>query len=188
MTAKKPIRTLADLKGVKIRAAGGADVALFNALGGIPVKIDAMEQYEGLQRGTIDGTFFPYASIAAYKLEEVVSYTTETNIGGSVFAIVMNKKVWESLPRDLQLVIDWASRDSAERFAWSYYNQDAAGKQKLAGTGEIIIPTAEEMGKMRAASMVVVDKWLEGMKAKGLPGQEVYELMLAQPELYGLGK
>ncbi len=100
----------------------------------------------------------------------------------------MNKKVWESLPRDLQLVIDWASRDSAERFAWSYYNQDTAGKQKLAGTGEIIIPTAEEMGKMRAASKVVVDKWLEGMKAKGLPGQEVYELMLAQPELYGLGK
>jgi len=186
MTAKKPIRALEDLKGVKIRAAGGADVSLFEALGGTPVKLDSMEQYEGLQRGTIDGTFFPYASIPAYKLQEVTKYVTETNTGGSVFAIIMNKKLWESLPRDLQLVIEYASKPSADQFAFSYYNQDVSSKKLAQDAGvEIIIPSAAEMAKIRAATKVVVDAWI---KDRGPQGQEVYDFMLAQPELYGLAK
>ena len=78
-----------------------------------------VEVYNGLQQGVIEGQENPLANIASMKFHEVQDYMTLTGHAYHTYAAVMNKQAWESLPEDLQTVVEEAmivGRDAARQF------------------------------------------------------------------------
>src|SRR5262245_21432946 len=75
-TSKKPVKTLEDMVGLKMRTAGGQVAATVKHLGAVPVPIAAPDAYSALERGTVDGTMFPWEAIFSFKLHEVIKHHT----------------------------------------------------------------------------------------------------------------
>ena len=96
---KKPAPSLADIRNRKVRSGGGVWTATLTSMGAIPVGLAPTELYDAMTKGTIDGTFSGYATIVAWKLIESVKYVTELGVGSLGFGAIMNKRVWDKLPR-----------------------------------------------------------------------------------------
>jgi len=116
LITKFPIHKLEDLKGKKIRSPGmQGDIA--KALGATPVSLAGTEQYVALQRGTIDGTFYPWYCVQTYGFGDVVEYvmtppflTPSTGSG-----VMLNLKAWEALSPENQEAIDRAGMETMWR-------------------------------------------------------------------------
>ncbi|MGE5620792.1 MAG: TRAP transporter substrate-binding protein DctP [Sphingomonadaceae bacterium] len=107
-TAKKPVRSLDDLKGLKIRVQQNkVHIAAFNALGAISTPLAYNELYSALQQGVVDGAENDPTAILDMKFNEVCKYYTLTKhfIEGMGRPFVMNKSFFESLPADIQKLV-----------------------------------------------------------------------------------
>ncbi len=109
ITRDKPVRTPADLAGLKIRVAGKNMASVISAWGGVPVNMSPTEAYQALSTGVVDGIYIGPTAFSSYKLHEVAKYAT-VNIPGSVysFLLAMNKDAYAALNdeerRELQAV------------------------------------------------------------------------------------
>jgi TRAP-type C4-dicarboxylate transport system substrate-binding protein len=102
ITTKKPVATMADLKGLKIRMTGGPPTDMLAALGGVPMLIAMPDVYLSMQKGVIDGMGAPDEAIQAFRLYEVVEHHLAAVFPAVYFSISMNKSKWNSLPKDVQ--------------------------------------------------------------------------------------
>ena len=103
----KPLRTLEDFKGKKIRTAGAAWVRLANALGVTSVSIPITEGFEGLQRGTIDGVWGAAEFLRSYNLWDVAKYVNDYPTGCycGTCALTFNRDFWNQLPKPAREII-----------------------------------------------------------------------------------
>lgn len=107
MTKSKWIKKIDDVKGLRIRAPSAAQVAQIEHLGGVGVSMPVTQIYNGIERGTLDGTQIPLSAMIDFKLIEVVKYfTVNAPLGRSPFLVAMQRKRYESLPAELKKVID----------------------------------------------------------------------------------
>ena len=107
MTRAKPIRKIADVKGLRLRSPSAAQAAQIEHLGGIGVSMPVTQIYNSIERGTVDGTQIPLSAMLDFKLLEVVKYlTVNAPLGRSPFLVSMQRKRYESLPADLRKIID----------------------------------------------------------------------------------
>lgn len=107
MTRDKPVRTLADIKGLKIRTADQVAAALIDAWGGTPVPLPASEIYTAMDTGVIDGLFIDASGVPSFRLDEVVKYVTlDLPTPSSVFFLVMNKDSWDGLSDGEKTALD----------------------------------------------------------------------------------
>jgi TRAP-type C4-dicarboxylate transport system substrate-binding protein len=118
-TVKKPVTSVADLAGMKIRSGGGISEAAAKALGASPLVKPAPESYELLSSGVADGTFFPSESIKSFNLDKVVKYATYFPGGfySSSFGFFMNEDKWNKLPKQDQDAILSVSGEALARLA-----------------------------------------------------------------------
>jgi len=102
---KKPYMSVESIRGLRIRAYGVASDAL-KAIGAVPMPIAAPEIYTSLERGVVDGLLMvPVGFTLSTHLEAVVPYIVEGGYGVcGPSAVVMNKKLWDSLPSDLKQI------------------------------------------------------------------------------------
>ena len=110
-TASKPVRTLDDIKGMKIRVPSRNTGLLVEAWGATPVSMPVSEIYNALQTGVIDGAMIDGTAVNAFKLAEVANYITmgmETT--NSPFFVVMNRDAYEGLSSEQQAAIDEAGK------------------------------------------------------------------------------
>lgn len=118
LLCKKPLRTLEDFKGRKIRTYGSAYPALVKALGGIPTATSTTEMREALERGILDCTPTSLTYIRGFKLDEVAQYFTDVPFGSNYgHFIVMNRKYYNSLDEKTKKVLDQIGRENAANFA-----------------------------------------------------------------------
>jgi len=116
----KPINSLKDLKGMKIRMGGLMAGKLLQEFGGTPVTIAIAELYEALRRGTLDGAEY---SIPAYDkefhIEEITKYwlTPGWHQTSSINGIIMNKKAFQALPEKYQVIVRTAAETT---MLWMY--------------------------------------------------------------------
>jgi TRAP-type transport system periplasmic protein len=102
-TSRKPIVQPADLQGLKIRVPVSALwVSLFKSLGAAPTSINFAEVYSALQTHVVDAQENPPAIISAAKLYEVQKYCSLTNHMWDGWWLLINRRVWQRLPSDLQ--------------------------------------------------------------------------------------
>jgi len=104
LMTKFPVKNLSDLKGKKIRTFGPYSL-LAKKLGWATVSIPGAEQYIALQRGTVEGTIYPFYALEMYKLKEVINYVILPPITGSIMTdFYINKKAWDRLPENLKKI------------------------------------------------------------------------------------
>ncbi len=107
LASKKPVKSLADLKGLKVRATG-LSAKIVEALGGTPVAMSQPETYEALSKGVVEATLCPIETLKGWKQGEAIEYVVDSTAIGYTTAmfVVMNKEKWAALPADVQKVFD----------------------------------------------------------------------------------
>jgi TRAP-type C4-dicarboxylate transport system substrate-binding protein len=173
--ARKPVRALEDLAGLKIRAGTPMLATMVKTLGATPVNIAAPETYNALERGVVDGTVFPWEAIASFKLAEVIRHHAVVNLYVTPFVAMMNQKKYEGLPADLRKVIDDLSGAWGAEFTgavWDENEHQGIAAARKAGAAIYTVP-AEERQRWAARLKPVEDEWVASMEAKGLPGRQV---------------
>jgi TRAP-type C4-dicarboxylate transport system substrate-binding protein len=174
-TAKKPIRKLADLKGLTIRAPGQAGEVI-KALGGTPAPTPMMEVYDAISKGVIDGEASNFETLFAFKFAEVVKYTTSVwEINNPFpFYLVMNKNSYQKLPPDIRAIFDTLVGEYKERYILTWNSIDFVGKAfGLAKGVEFIDLPPSELTIWQAAVIPVIDDYVKRMVGKGFSETEV---------------
>ncbi|MGD0232404.1 MAG: TRAP transporter substrate-binding protein [Syntrophorhabdales bacterium] len=174
-TLTKPVRTLEDIRGLKLRGTGRiGDIA--KALGAVPMPIEIVDTYEALRRGVVEGNFGPLEQLKGFKIGEIEKYVTASWKIGSVFSfyLVMNKNKWNSLPPDVQKVITDYSRDFLDRWLYEWNAIDIEGREFFVKQGGQILPLSDtESARWVKAAEPVIAGYKKDMVAKGFKAQDV---------------
>ena len=156
----RPIKTIGDLKGLKIRLQPNeTHLATFRALGANPQAMDIREVYSALQQGVIDGHENPYNLILASRFFEVQKYLSNTGHFFDFIAIVGSKKVFDAMKPEYQQAIRTAMKDAVaqQRAAAVKADLDALEELQKKGMKYDALPPAEREA-MRKATAGVVDQ------------------------------
>jgi TRAP-type transport system periplasmic protein len=173
-TKTKPITKLEDLKGMKMRTYG-SNAKLMSLLGGTPVAMPMTDVYDALSRGVAEGLMCAYEATEGFRFGDQLKYSTENYATSysAVFAIVMNKDKWNSLPPDIQKIIDTMSTEYIEKYAAMWDDIEISGKAYLVKRGnKINTLSKEEEAKWVEKAQPIFDDYVKKMKEKGLPGDE----------------
>jgi TRAP-type C4-dicarboxylate transport system substrate-binding protein len=174
-TLSKPVRTLEELRGMKLRGAGRIGDTV-KALGGIPMPIEMVDLYEALRRGVVEGNLGPLEQLKGFKIGELEKYVTASWHVGSVFSfyLVMNKNKWNSLPPDVQRTITEYDNEFLPSWLAAWNAIDIEGREFfLKQGGQVLqISDAESAKWVKAAQPVIAD-FKKDMTAKGYSAAEV---------------
>jgi len=169
----KPVRTLDDVQGMKVRAGGGTHSAIVNALGATQVGMPAPDIYPAMQRKTIDGIHFNDAAALTFRLNEVAKYRTLNGFNVLTVEYCLSKDFFDDLPADLQVVVNNWGRQMAIAEAVGFY--DYGGVEAVEKMGELTgLETVKltDIDRWKEAVAGVEQKWIDDTNAKGLPGGE----------------
>ena len=171
---KKPVKTLEDLKGMKIRSTGFS-AKVVEALGAVPVAMPQGETYESLQKGVVGGTFGPIEVLKGWKQAEVIKSTTECYEVGytTVFFVAMNLKKWNALPKDIQKIFEDVSKEWIDAHGKAWDTSDTDGRAFTLSLGNQIIKlSSSESARWKKAVNPTIDEYIKNTDAKGLPGKQ----------------
>ena len=179
LNMKMPVKNLEDLKGRKIRSTG-TSAKVVKALGGAPVAMSMGEAYDALSKGVTEGVIGPFEALKGFKLADVVKYTTVFDSAYVNAAyVVMNKDKWNSLPKDVQKIIDEINKEFMEKQARLWDELDQGGKEALLQKGGEVIPlSAEENARWSNLLRPILDEYVKNKKAMGLPAEEALKFCL----------
>ena len=177
MFTKKPVNSIADVQGLKIRTGGGVAEAVAKALGASAFVKPAPESFELLKAGVADGVFFPMESIISFKLDTVLAQATLFPGGmySSAFGFFMNEDKWNKLPQQDQEALEKISGEWIARHAGrSWDNADQKGLEALKKSGVKIVNADSEMvAEVRKRSAPIIDDWIQKASAKGVDAAKV---------------
>ena len=174
-TRDRVVRTLEDLKGLKIRSTG-TSAQMVKALGGTPVPMPMPESYPSLQKGVVDGCANPLETNKGWKLGEVVDYVSLAYPVAytTAFFIVMNKARWNALDPKDQKVIQAINKEWAAKHGEAWDSSDKEGLQFFLDQGNKTIEIdAKEVARWEAAVAPMVDEYAKELDQKGLDGSGV---------------
>jgi TRAP-type C4-dicarboxylate transport system substrate-binding protein len=183
----KPVRSLAEIKGYELRAAGTA-AKILELLGAAPVAMPMSDVPESLQKGVIKGLVSSLEVTKDFKYAELCRHVTgNVNLFVVSFAVVMNKGKWDSLPEDVKKVIDDMSKEHAiwtgryvdnhvlEALKWSRETYKDFQMHKL---------SPEELSRWYALLKPMTDKHIKDVEAKGLPAKAILDDVTKLKEKY----
>ena len=172
--SKVPVRTLEDLKGLDLRASGGA-AQILAAWGANPVGMPMPATVEALQKGVVKGLFSSLEVMKDFKFAETCKYVTMTDTVIYPFAVVMNMDSWNKLPQDVQKVMDDLRVEQSE-WTGTYMDNHVKAAMEWAKTEqnvEVITLSAAEKAKWDAKLMPLTEKWTVDAKSKGFPADAI---------------
>lgn len=173
-TSKKPVHTLADFKGLKLRTPGAHQAAMVEKLGGTPLSMPITEVYSSLEKGVADGAVLPWEVIKPFKFQEVTKYHTIGNLYSMTNCVVMNLDTWNSLPSDIQKIIDEVDSEYTGIAAKVFDANETVGRKICEDAGhEIYNLPPEEWQRWLERISPLWDEWIADMEAKGLPGKAI---------------
>lgn len=176
MTRAKPIRSLDDFKGMRMRTPSAEQAKQLEVIGAVPIAMPITEVYQGLERGVIDGAMMSFSTIPDFRLGEVAkTYTIPGPLfGRSSFLIAMNKKKYESLSPKARTAIDRLSgRDLSIEATKVYLKRSAEGVASVRDKAQVIELTAEEQKRIAALLRPIVADWIRESEAKGIPARDM---------------
>jgi TRAP-type C4-dicarboxylate transport system substrate-binding protein len=180
ISTNKPVDSFASLGGQLIRCTS-ADVNLVKALGATPVAMPISQAYEALQRGVADGNLGDFASLLSYKLGEVVKIHVEYFFRNTTCWYGMNLNSYNSLTPAQQKIITDLGEKYTTILGQSRDAENKKGREYLVNLGNkfVKLPPEEEQ-KWAAALLPLYDQYVKNMAAKGLPGKEALDFVLAE--------
>ncbi len=180
-TRNKQVQKMEDLRGLRIRTYGG-NARFMQALGAIPVGMPMTDVYEALAGGMADGILSPLESLESFKTGDHIRYVTQNRwtAYSTCMLVAMNKKTWNSLPPDIQRVIDDISKEQPALFGKAWDNADLKARSFLDHRGVRYLPLTdgEERRWVDRGVQPVFDDYINRMKAKNLPGDQALKMVL----------
>jgi len=176
----KPIKSINDLKGLKIRAAGDS-AKIVTAMGAVPVSIPLADSYDGFQRGIIQGSGLPVESLKGWKFGDLLKgVQINDGIGyASALGVVMNKEKYDSLPPDVKKIFDQLNKEWAEKTGPAWDVMDKEGLDYAVSKGAKVFKISKEEEAITARKMKpILDGYVAHMKELGLPGEESLKFLL----------
>ena len=171
LISRKPVRSMEDLKGLKVMAHGAMMRSALDALGATTVFVTPQDQFVALQRGVIDAITFGSGCIVPWRFHEVAKYCTEINLFRNTIDFAFNPKTFDSLPKDVQTDLYRTFRYAGNYMSELYDKLDDNGYEVMRQNGvEIIKLSPEEQERWRKAVLPVWDAFAKQLNDKGLDG------------------
>ena len=181
LTLNRPVRSLEDLKGMRITAMHRAAGDTVAALGANPVVMPVPDYYMALSRKTADGALFSMLAAPSIKLDELVKHATVVNILRDLRFVGMNWDVWNSFPPEIQKAIESISGDEAfaRRISEAMDSADIVGRKVLEGAGcSFYTLSPEEFARWVDACKDLDQVWLDRVVKAGAATREEAEALL----------
>lgn len=174
LITKKPVRTLEDLKGMKIRSFGGLCSTTLEMLGAVPIMVQSSESYTAFQNGVVDAVLYPDSSMVSYRLYEVGKYHTRVALTHMGIPYAMSPKFFERLSPDMKTYMYNKLRQASQMASVAYAIDDEAARKVLRENGvEMIDLAPEELARFKKAVEPMWDNFIKENEAKGLPAREL---------------
>ena len=174
MWTKKPVRTLEDVKGLRIRSPGGHQTNYIKALGAEPIFMPLGDVYLAMETGTIDGIVTCPPLIMSFKLHEVAKHAVVTTFGCVSEGVIMNQDSWKKTPDDLKPVVDevchnpFHTTGGLTRDVYKKMMKEVTDKKV-----ELYNLPAKEAERWYDRFRDVTRKWVADLEGKGLKAKEV---------------
>ncbi|NMG64990.1 C4-dicarboxylate transporter [Azoarcus indigens] len=179
-TAKKPVKGLADIAGLKLRAPTRMASKTLAALGGEPVAMPPAQVTEAIAKGVVDGAMGAWEVVLPTKLDEVAKFHAQPAAGKpypstTVLALLMNKQKYDSLPADLKAVVDKHSGAAlVANFGRVWDEVATATRAKVASHGNAVVQLSDaDLEAMKKAAQPVEEEWVKQVSAKGVDGRKL---------------
>lgn len=194
-TVDKAVRSIADLRGLKMRAPTRQVTKLMGVLGATPVGMPLPGIPDALSKGTINGAVIPWEVVPSVKVHELTKHHAEFDPAGgalytTTFVMAMNKAKYNSLPPDLKKIID--NNSGADTSAWLGKVQqegDVAGRQAAVDRKNTIFTISPaEAQEFRRKSRSLEVEWVEDMNKRGHDGRKLLDTARALIEKHGASK
>ena len=184
ISSKKQIKTLDDLKGMKVRIVGAPSTEHIKAMGGVPVPMPMPDTYQALDKGVVDGIGAPWEAVHAFRLYEVGKYVTIAPLATVYFSICANRAKIESLPADVRgQLMSVSGLAGAKHWGKNFFDSAEAGVyEDLKAAGKQIeryqLP-ADEAAKWAKAAEPVQEDWIKRMEGRGYKeAREIFNTMV----------
>jgi len=184
---KVPVKSLADMKGLQIRATGLSAKTL-KALGAVPEAMPQSEAYEAISKGIVKGNLGPIEVLKGWRQAEVTDYVTRTPfLYNTLFFITMNLEKWNSLDEETRKTIETVSEKYFNEVAcglWDKQNETAwkwAVEQE--GMKEITLTEAEAAEWIKLIQPIQ-DEFVAAMDQQGFEGQKILDTVKALADKY----
>ena len=177
----EPRDTLADFDGMRVRATGGIGQA-FKSVGGVPTSVTATEAYQAMESGVVDTVAFAqHAHLSFGTINQADWWTANLNPGTVNCPVVVNIDAYESLSEEHRDALDSSVPEALDHYLANYGKLLERWDAVLAEKGVQKVEIADEViAAFRAkAADPIRDKWISDMEAQGLPGQELYDLVMS---------
>lgn len=173
ISANKQVKTMEDIKGMKIRATGGPPSDMLKALGAVPVLMGMPDVYLNLEKGVIDAHLAPWEAIYSFKLFEVAKYYTYAPFFVTYFTQAFNTQKWNSLGPDIQKqIMSVCGLKGAKHWGKNMFDTAADAvkaliKETKATMIEYTLP-ADELAKWnKLGGEPLWEAWVKGQEDKG---------------------
>ena len=188
----KPVKSIADMRGLKIRAPTRQVTKLMGVLGATPIGMPLPQIPDALSKGTITACVIPWEVVPAVKVNELTKFHAEFDpAGGSLytttFIMTMNKAKYNALAPDLKKVIDNNSgMATSAALGKTQQGNDVPGRKSASDRGNTIYTvSAAEAQEFRRKSRSIEVEWVEDMNKKGFDGKKLLETARALIEKHG---
>lgn len=191
--ARRPVRSMEDLQGLKLRFPSRLNGEALRALGAAPVGMPIPQVPEALTQGVIDGAVVPWEVVPALRLQEMVRHHTEVpgspTLYTATFILAMNKARYGQLPPDLKRVLDANSGQAAAAMAAVPWDERGPVVEEMVRKrgNEVVVISEEQKRRWMAATQPVVDGWVASMKERGMDGAALLADARALVEKHGQG-
>jgi len=189
-TTNKPVKTLDDIKGLKVRVTTGLPAEIMSALGAIPLNVAMPDIYLYLQKGVIDGITTSWESLLSFRHYEMVKYYSYIPLFTVYFSQAINNSVWNSLPADVKEQVNSVSGLKGSLF-WGENMFDTAvvaGQDEVKKQGiEMVEYTMSKREHVRWSEVArpLWDDWVREMTEAGYPeAREILDTTLELIKTY----
>ncbi len=188
----REVKTMEDMKGLKIGTESETQIKAVEALGAIPVSMSIPEMYDSLDKGLIDGSWNDWSASTIFKTNEVTKYRTQVNFNTNIGLFLMNRQAWDDLGPENQKAFQqvFMNQDICTYQGNTWISDNVRGLNGLleadakAGISAPYVLPPEERDRWSVATSSVADEWAAKMDDKGLPGSEVLADFLTLMEKY----
>jgi len=176
-TVKKAVQSPEDLKGLKLKCAGGLFERIAKLYGIIPIALPPVEVYQAVQRGIVDGCILSLPSVKGYRLNELEKYhTIGLRMGASPSGYIINEKKWQSLSKEVKEVLQQAGSDCSRFFAEGWDGQSNDLMQKWEKEGMVFHRIQSQDRHIWDAPLQgISDVWIQDMEKRDLPARKIYQ-------------
>ena len=179
-TRKKPIKSLADVKGLRIRMTSRLSAQLLKVLGAAPISIPFFDQYQALNRGIIDGTLAQWTIFYPFKLDEVTKHHLEgLRMGGFPGMVFITHKIYDGLTAASRRAIDANSGEKFSRdFGKFWDGAQTQGRDYVAKkSGHTITKISpEDEAEWRERMKPITTQWIKSLS----DGQKILDALKAE--------